>query len=411
MSESLACSPLAAVADIVMGQSPPSSTVFEEARGLPFLQGCAEFGPRHPRPKLHCDPPLRVAKAGSTLISVRAPVGTINVADRDYSIGRGLGAVAPRPGIADGRFLQYAIESATEYLHRRSQGSTFLAIGTAELHSMPIPRFNIEKQRRIAEILSTVDEAIEQTEALIAKTQQIKAGLMHDLFTRGVTPDGRLRPPREEAPELYKESELGWIPREWEVVAASDLCTNISVGIVIRPAQYYVESGVPTLRSANVREEGIDDADLVFISPESHQKLQNSALREGDVVTVRTGYPGTSAVVPRGLNGANCVDILISRPCGAIESDYLAAWINSSFGKDQVLRRQGGLAQQHFNVGDLRTLLVSCPIKQEQVAMMERRALAQKRLASEKNTVESLKTLKKGLMMVLLGSRNEGCDE
>ena len=74
------------------------------------------------------------------------------------------------------------------------------------------------QQRRIAEILSTVDEAIEQTEALIAKYQQIKAGLMHDLFTRGVTPDGHLRPTRTQAPHLYKESPLGWIPKEWEVV-------------------------------------------------------------------------------------------------------------------------------------------------------------------------------------------------
>ena len=57
---------------------------------------------------------------------------------------------------------------------------------------------------------------IEQTETLIAKYQQIKAGLMHDLFTRGVTPDGKLRPTRAEAPQLYQESPLGWIPKEWE---------------------------------------------------------------------------------------------------------------------------------------------------------------------------------------------------
>ena len=75
----------------------------------------------------------------------------------------------------------------------------------------------IHEQHRIAEILSTLDETIEQTEALIAKYQQIKAGLMQDLFTRGVTPDGKLRPTATEAPQLYKESPLGWVPREWEV--------------------------------------------------------------------------------------------------------------------------------------------------------------------------------------------------
>jgi type I restriction enzyme S subunit len=133
----------------------------------------------------------------------------------DYCIGRGLGAVLAKPGVADDVFLAHAIEQNLGYLHRRSQGSTFLAIGSGDLASLPVPALPMGQQRRIAEILSTVDEAIEQTEAMIEKTKTIKAGLMHDLFTRGVTKDGQLRPPREEAPQLYKESLLGWIPNEW----------------------------------------------------------------------------------------------------------------------------------------------------------------------------------------------------
>jgi type I restriction enzyme, S subunit len=81
-------------------------------------------------------------------------------------------------------------------------------------------------QRRIAEILSTVDKTIEQTEALIAKYQQIKVGLMHDLFSRGVTSDGHLRPTRIQAPHLYKESPLGWIPQEWEWFPIGELFTR-----------------------------------------------------------------------------------------------------------------------------------------------------------------------------------------
>ena len=62
-----------------------------------------------------------------------------------------------------------------------------------------------------------MDNLIEKTEALIAKYQAIKQGMMHDLFTRGVDEHGHLRPTHDEAPELYKQSELGWIPKEWEV--------------------------------------------------------------------------------------------------------------------------------------------------------------------------------------------------
>ena len=71
-------------------------------------------------------------------------------------------------------------------------------------------------QEKIARILQTIDQTIEKTEALIEKYQHIKAGLMHDLFTRGIGADGKLRPPHEQAPELYQQTPIGWIPKEWE---------------------------------------------------------------------------------------------------------------------------------------------------------------------------------------------------
>lgn len=81
------------------------------------------------------------------------------------------------------------------------------------------------EQKKIADILSTVDEVIEKTEAAIDKYQAIKAGMMQDLFTRGIdTQTGKLRPTIEEVPELYKVSELGWIPKEWEIAALSEVC-------------------------------------------------------------------------------------------------------------------------------------------------------------------------------------------
>ena len=167
----------------------------------------------------------------------------------------------------------------------------------------------------------------------------------------------------------YKVSEVGVIPEKWETRQCSDLCERIMVGIVIRPAQYYVSHGIPAFRSANVREDGITDTDLVFISEASNALLSKSQTRTGDVLTVRTGYPGTSAVVRPTHTGCNCIDILITRPTEKLNSDWLAIWINSSFGKQQVLRNQGGLAQKHFNVGDMRNLVVALPPVPEQRAI------------------------------------------
>jgi len=257
-------------------------------------------------------------------------------------------------------------------------------------------------QKQIVSILDGIDTAIEKTEALIAKHQQIKAGLMHDLFTRGVLPNGQLRPPREQAPELYQETAIGWMPREWDVKPCADLCSRLCVGIVIQPTQYYVEDGVPAFRSANVREDGIDPNNFVYISAGANRLLAKSQVKTGDIVSVRTGYPGTSAVIPSDFQGANCIDILISTPNEKVISEYLCDWINSSFGKGQVLRQQGGMAQQHFNVGEMRELLVALPDLNEQERIRGKIKSVSGKLAIEKALAEKLQAQKSGLMHDLL---------
>jgi len=134
---------------------------------------------------------------------------------------------------------QLAHVDTARYFGRLANGSTRYGLSYRSIANTPIRLAPPPQQQRIAEILSTVDEAIEQTEALIAKTQAIKAGLMHDLFTRGVLPNGQLRPPREEAPQLYKQSPLGWIPREWEVAELGDLYAEPARNGLYKPAQFH----------------------------------------------------------------------------------------------------------------------------------------------------------------------------
>ena len=193
--------PLGQLADFVMGQSPPSSAVSDLPGGLPFLQGCAEFGQREPEPKFYVNPPLRRAPTGSTLISVRAPVGTTNNADQTYGIGRGLAAIVGKGH--SNQFLRYAVELATPWLHRRSQGSTFLAIGSDDLRKLPVKvSENVEVCEAAARLIALIDTQIYATEALIAKQERLRSGMMQDLFTRGMDEHGQLRPPRKEAPHL-----------------------------------------------------------------------------------------------------------------------------------------------------------------------------------------------------------------
>lgn len=200
----------------------------------------------------------------------------------------------------------------------------------------------------------------------------------------------------------YKQTEVGVFPEAWDILPCSALSDVITVGIVIRPTQYYVKHGVSALRSANIREKGIDDSDMVFISEKSNAMLAKSQVRAGDILTVRTGYPGTSTVVTPVYAGSNCIDILITRPSKSVSSEYLAAWINSSFGKYQVLRNQGGLAQQHFNVGDLRNLVVALPPLPEQRSIAEVLSDADALIESLEQLISKKLQIKQGAMQELL---------
>lgn len=302
-------------------------------------------------------------------------------------------------------YLFHLLDPFIKKVNEVTAATTVKHLSTKDLTKAKVRLPSVPSQRRIAKILDSIDIAIEKTEALIAKHQQIKAGLMHDLFTRGVLPNGQLRPPRSEAPELYQETAMGWIPRDWSLHRCADLCTRICVGIVIQPTQYYVEEGFPALRSANVREEGIDPSNFVYISANANQQLAKSQLKAGDIVSVRTGYPGTSAVVPQEFEGANCIDILISTPGEKVRSDYLCDWINSSFGKEQVLRQQGGMAQQHFNVGEMRELLVALPSLDEQARIREKLSAITQKLTVERARAEKYRAQKLGLMQDLLTGR------
>lgn len=162
---------------------------------------------------------------GTLLMTSRATLGEARIALGEVCTNQGFKSLIPFKGV-DGRFLYYQIALNKERYKGLGIGSTFLEVNKRDTECFELLVAPENEQRRIAEILSTVDEAIEQTEALIAKYQQIKAGLMHNLFTRGVTSDGKLRPTYEESPRLYKESPLGWIPKEWECFTIGELFTR-----------------------------------------------------------------------------------------------------------------------------------------------------------------------------------------
>lgn len=144
---------------------------------------------------------------------------------------------------------------------------------------------------------------------------------------------------------------------------------HITVGIVVEPSKYYVDDGVPCPRSLNVKPHRLSDSDLVFISPEANNLHSKSKIYEGDLVAVRSGQPGTTAIVDSRFNGANCIDLIIIRKPYAATSAFLDYFLNSVIAKAQFERGTDGAIQQHFNVTTAASLQIIIPPLNEQLAI------------------------------------------
>ena len=175
------------VAKIIMGQSPDSHYVSDTpSNGIPFLQGNAEFGYEHPVNLLWCRQPCKIASESSLLVSVRAPVGSINIANQHFCIGRGLCSIEFEK--IDKRFGYYLFQTLVPALNLKSQGSTFLAVNKKDVLELKIIYpYQIKQQKEIADQLTATDEKIENERKYLAKLQDIKKGLMQDLLTNKVS--------------------------------------------------------------------------------------------------------------------------------------------------------------------------------------------------------------------------------
>jgi type I restriction enzyme S subunit len=174
--------PLNAFCALTMGQSPDSESYNIEHNGFPFYQGNADFGRIHPMVRVWCSEPKKLAKAGDILISVRAPIGALNIADCDCCIGRGLAAITPDATCADTMFLFYALYASAAELQRRGTGSTFKAISKNALSNLLLPSYCLEEQKEISAVLQQVDHLISLRQRQAEKLDELVKARFVEMF-------------------------------------------------------------------------------------------------------------------------------------------------------------------------------------------------------------------------------------
>ena len=170
------------ICNITMGQSPSSATYNENGDGLPFFQGAADFGKKFPMTRVWCSSPLKIAYSGDILISVRAPVGTMNIATSECCIGRGLAAIKVDEDACDSNYFWFALESKISELNNKGSGSTFKAISKSILEETEIPLPELEEQRKIAKILTGIENISFARQQQLAKLDELVKARFVEMF-------------------------------------------------------------------------------------------------------------------------------------------------------------------------------------------------------------------------------------
>lgn len=340
--------------------------------------------------------------------------------------GYHLALLKPDTKQIDGRYLakQLGTSATANYFACRAAGSTRYGLSTGTINDTPIPLAPLPQQRRIATILTTLDEVIEATEKLVEKHQQIKAGLMHDLFTRGLwtrpelargdhqgTPaeataqEGQLRPTPEEAPGLYQDSPIGLVPKEWDVNELRNWLSYLSYGFTNPMPES--EDGPYMVTAADVTGGGIQYETCRRTTRLAYERLltEKSRPKVGDVLLTKDGTLGRIAVVER-ENVCINQSVAVLRPANPNHSKFLAEMLSSPRWQQKMVADAGGSTIKHIYITVIDKMLVGWPVQSSEVdAIVAKIDSASQHLELEKLHLAKLRQQKHGLMHDLLTGR------
>lgn len=290
----------------------------------------------------------------------------------------------------------------------RANGSTRYGLTQDSIHSVPLLVPPLPTQRRIAEVLRTVDEVIEWTEKRIEKQQAIKQGLLHDLFTRGLTPDGELRPSPTDRPDLYQDSPLGPIPKEWEVSSAAAEF-SIASGITLGPHRRPDKAPHPYLRVANVYRDRLELEDIAMLEAFLGEP-ESLGLQVGDLLVVE-GHAnpneiGRVAMADERVLGLLFQNHLFRLRANRIEPRFGLLWLNS-FHAQSYWRRTCATSSglNTINRRMLGAMPIAIPTDGEQARIVDASFSSRDSINGEINHLTKLRHLKSALMQDLLTGR------
>jgi type I restriction enzyme S subunit len=327
-------------------------------------------------------------KNGDLLFSWSASIGVYIWKRGDAVLNQHIFKVIPKPKV-NKLFLYYALFLAIEQLKRRVHGSTMKHFRRGELKTTFLPFPSPPEQQAIAELLSIVDEAIQKTDEIIAKTERLKMGLMQELLTKGI------------GHKEFKDTEIGRIPKKWEVVRLGDILEICQYGLSIPMNE---KGKYPIIR--------MDELVNGYVIPEitkyvdlDEETFKNFRLEKGDILFNRTNAPdlvGRTGIFLLEGDYVFASYLIRLRPKPKMfDPRFLTFYL--VFSEDRLRRlATRAVHQANINATNLKRVKVPRPAIEEQQKIADIISSADKKLEIEKNEKAKLERIKQGLMNLLL---------
>lgn len=348
------------ISTIIMGQSPPSSTYNTQNRGLPFFQGRRDFGRKYPSVMVWCSEPKRVAKQGDVLLSVRAPIGDVNIANEDSCIGRGLASLSMN--YKDNEFLYHLLVFNKEKIRAvfEGEGTVFGCVTKQGLNNfkVSIPSNSLERES-IGNILSSLDEKIEFNCQMNKTLEKIGQALFKHWFIDFEFPNEKGKPYKSSGGRMV-DSKLGEIPQGWKVKKVGEVIEIFGGTTPSTKEQKYWERG--TIHWATPKDLSDLDSPVLTdtdrkITPEGLATISSGLLPAGTVLLSSRAPIGYTAIsqMPVSINQG-----FIAMVCNhELPNYYVFSWVQ--YNLDIIKSVASGTTFEEVNKTNFRRLDILVP--------------------------------------------------
>lgn len=290
----------------------------------------------------------------------------------------------------DAKWFYYFLQNID--LTRFNEASGVPSLNRDTLYAIPCICPPLPEQQKIAAILTAVDDVIESTQAQSAKLKDLKAGMMQELLTKGI---GHTE---------FKDSPVGRIPATWKIKTLNELIKSdspICYGILMPGA--HVIGGTPVIKVKDIKDNQINEIDLLLTSKEIDEKYARSRIQCGDTLLTIRGSTGRLAIVPESLNGANITQDTARIRIGSSElSKFIFTYLQSASGQEQIEFNTIGQAVKGINIGEVRKIIIGLPPMEERKLIAGAISSIDNKLFIYFNKMKSLVSTKKALMQDLL---------